>query len=80
MFLVGFFWGAVVGSLVTQLIIYVAVRRHRAKAGTPSASHNNRRYAILPRCKCGKLMGIVTGGTIDRWYFKCECGKTATMR
>ena len=40
MFLVGFFWGAVVGSLVTQLIIYVAVRRHRAKVGTPSASYN----------------------------------------
>ena len=57
MFLMGFFWGAVVGSLVTQLIIYVAVRRHRAKVGTPSASHNK---ASAPGCKrCG---GRVTHG------------------
>jgi len=45
-FLSGFFWGAAVGSLVTQLIIYMAVRRHRTKVGTPSASHNSVRNAI----------------------------------
>lgn len=40
MFLEGFVWGMAFGSLITQLIIYVAVRRHRAKVGTPSALHN----------------------------------------
>lgn len=61
MFLSGFFWGMVVGSLVTQLIIYVAVRRHRAKVGTPSASHNK---PSAPCSRCGGS-GVATIGGFD---------------
>jgi hypothetical protein len=34
---------------------------------------------LLPRCKCGKLMGLITGGTTDKWYYKCECGNSMKL-
>ena len=67
MFLSGFFWGMVAGSLVTQLIIYVAMRRHRAKAGTPSASHNSG----SPKCYCCGSENVIIecGSCKDRRVF-----------
>jgi hypothetical protein len=35
---------------------------------------------MLPRCECGKLMGLITGGAIDTWHYKCECGKQLSIK
>ena len=73
MFLSGFFWGMVAGSLVTQLIIYMAVRRHRAKEGAPSASHN-RPMLKLPRfvdCMSG-INGCENWCAHKEWVAGCE--------
>ena len=75
MFLIGFFLGAAVGSLVTQLIIYVAMRRHYAKEGTPSASHNRPSDEIADY-DCG-MLNDHGGGNVSWWwdYLRSEIGR-----
>ena len=70
MFLIGFFWGVVIGSLVTQLIIYVAVRRHRAKVGTPSTSHNKQSTPLHSCSECQDTSCSDHGKTDRRCCFE----------
>lgn len=69
MFLNGFFWGMVVGSLVTQLIIYVAVSRHRTKVGTPSASHD---MPSMPCPACGCAMREIVAYMSHQYCPSCD--------
>ena len=40
MFTLGFVWGMVAGSAITQIIIYVAVKRHRNNLEVTKPAHN----------------------------------------